>query len=212
MIERQAQSYSDPGRDLPIDSAIDAANDPWVFGYGSLMWRPDFPYIERRPGLLYGFHRSFCVYSYHHRGTPDNPGLVLGLDRGGACRGIAYRVAHRDWQDVVSYLKGREQVTEVYQDIYTRVRLGGNPRPSGERNQVRALTYMVDREHIQYAGRLAFDDQVRHILNGVGHSGKNPDYLKDMVAHLDQMGWRDLGLLKLWQKVERALRESEIKD
>src|SRR5262245_2338593 len=85
----------------------------WVFGYGSLMWRPGFPYLERHPARLIGLHRALCVYSYVHRGTPEKPGLVLGLDRGGACRGIAYRVAAAERDGTLSYLREREQVTSV---------------------------------------------------------------------------------------------------
>ena len=83
----------------------------WVFGYGSLMWKPGFEHIEARPALLRGAHRQLCVYSYVHRGTPERPGLVLGLDRGGACRGLAFKVADECWSDVLDYLRAREQVT-----------------------------------------------------------------------------------------------------
>src|ERR1700704_6776340 len=120
--------------------------DLWVFGYGSLMWRPGFEFIEKVPARLIGEHRALCVYSFVHRGTPENPGLVLGLDRGGGCRGIAYRVAAARREATLAYLREREQVTKVYLETMRRVTLA-----SGEAN---AVVYVVDRGHPQYAGRL----------------------------------------------------------
>src|SRR3989475_10967160 len=90
--------------------------DLWVFGYGSLMWRPDFEYIEKVPARLIGEHRALCVYSFDHRGTPEKPGLVLGLDRGGACRGIAFRVAPELRESTIDYFRGREQTTHGYRE------------------------------------------------------------------------------------------------
>src|SRR6202022_4168473 len=89
----------------------------WVFGYGSLMWRAGFEFIEQVPARLIGEHRALCVYSFDHRGTPEKPGLVLGLDRGGACRGVAFRIAARQRNDTIAYLRGREQTTNVYREV-----------------------------------------------------------------------------------------------
>src|SRR5438045_5424949 len=94
-----------------------AAGDLWVFGYGSLMWRPDFPFVDRIKARLIGAHRALCVFSFVHRGTPERPGLVLGLDRGGTCRGIAYRVSGTQRATAVAYLRKREQVTSVYREV-----------------------------------------------------------------------------------------------
>ncbi|MBV9246385.1 MAG: gamma-glutamylcyclotransferase, partial [Methylobacteriaceae bacterium] len=91
-------------------------DDFWVFGYGSLMWRPGFAFVERQLATVRGYHRALCVYSHVHRGTPDRPGLVLGLDRGGACRGVAFHVAGEKWAETIAYLRGREQVTMVYRE------------------------------------------------------------------------------------------------
>ncbi|MPZ12707.1 MAG: gamma-glutamylcyclotransferase, partial [Kiloniellaceae bacterium] len=127
-----------------------APADLWVFGYGSLMWRPDFTYLDRVEGLLVGAHRALCIYSFVHRGTPERPGLVLGLDRGGACRGIAYRVAAEKRDDTIAYLRAREQVTAVYLETYRPVWLAGDPK-----RRVQAVCYVADRRHPQYAGRLS---------------------------------------------------------
>ena len=135
--------------------------DLWVFGYGSLMWRPGFEFIEQAPARLIGEHRALCVYSFDHRGTPEKPGLVLGLDRGGACRGIAFRVAARRRRDTVEYLRGREQTTNVYREVMRSVWLNNEAR-----QRVSALTYVVDRGHVQYAGRLSLPDQLRHVAAG----------------------------------------------
>ena len=173
--------------------------DLWVFGYGSLMWRPGFEFEERRPALLRGYHRAFCVYSHVHRGTPEKPGLVFGLDAGGSCRGVAFRVDAARAEDVKRYLQAREQVTLVYRDVVKPVELVDEGR------RVEALCFVVDRAHEQYAGRIDFDEQVRLIAEGEGRSGKNPDYLESTVRHLDEAGLADEGLTRLWQAVERRL-------
>ncbi len=107
--------------------------DLWVFGYGSLMWRPGFEFIEQVPARLIGEHRALCVYSFDHRGTPEKPGLVLGLDRGGACRGVAFRVAAKQRDDVVDYLRSREQTTHVYREVMRSVWLENEARERGQR-------------------------------------------------------------------------------
>src|SRR5690606_20140821 len=105
------------------EEMLDRSGDLWVFGYGSLMWRPGFPFLEQRPAILRGAHRSLCVYSHVHRGTPERPGLVLGLDQGGSCRGVAFRVAAAERENVLTYLRAREQVTAVYREIIAALRL-----------------------------------------------------------------------------------------
>jgi len=165
------------------------AGDFWVFGYGSLMWRPGFDFIERRNARLVGAHRALCVYSFVHRGTPENPGLVFGLDRGGTCRGIAYRVAaaHRD--ATIDYLRAREQVTMVYREAWRSIWLDEDPK-----QRVPALVYMVDRGHQQYAGRLTVSQQVHLVRQGHGRSGQNRDYVLDAVASIEALGYRDTEL------------------
>jgi glutathione-specific gamma-glutamylcyclotransferase len=181
-----------------MHSALPAANeDLWVFGYGSLMWRPDFPYLERVPARLIGLHRALCVYSFVHRGTPEKPGLVLGLDRGGACRGIAYRVAAEDRDRTVAYLRAREQVTSVYIETSRRVTLSASPP-----RDVTALVFLVDRSHAQYAGRLDIDHQIHLVRQGHGRSGANLDYVLSTVAEIEAQGCRDSKLHAIAERLK----------
>lgn len=166
--------------------------DLWVFGYGSLMWRPGFDYVEKVPARLIGEHRALCVYSFVHRGTPEKPGLVLGLDRGGACRGIAFRVAGKNSAATIAYLREREQVTSVYREVKRSVWLENDAR-----QRVSALAYVVDRGHVQYAGRLSLQDQLRHVLQGHGQSGINRDYVLATVKAIEAEGFRDTRLHRL---------------
>ena len=156
----------------------------WVFGYGSLMWRPGFDYVERAVGLLMGYHRSLCVYSHVHRGTPDVPGLVLGLDRGGSCRGVAFRVQPGAEDAARAYLRERELVTNVYRERELRVRLD-------DAREIAALAYVVDVGHPQYAGRLTREAQLRFVLQGAGRSGANRDYVLSTHDHLADLGFAD---------------------
>jgi glutathione-specific gamma-glutamylcyclotransferase len=160
-------------------------SDFWVFGYGSLMWRPGFDFRERLPARLSGAHRALCVYSWVHRGTEAVPGLVLGLDRGGSCRGVAFRIAAAKRTTVIDYLRERELVTDVYREVWRSVAVGNDLRP------VKALTYVVDRNHRQYAGALAPDEVLAYVRRGRGRSGDNTEYVLNTAGHLRQIGIRD---------------------
>src|SRR6476619_6645703 len=173
-----------------------ATGELWVFGYGSLMWRPGFEFVERVPARLIGEHRALCVYSFVHRGTPEKPGLVLGLDRGGACRGIAFRIAEQNRAATVAYLREREQVTSVYREVMRSVWL-----ENGARQRVSALAYVVDRGHVQYAGRLSPAEQLRHVLQGHGQSGPNREYVLSTVKAIEAEGFRDAQLHRLASKL-----------
>jgi cation transport protein ChaC len=166
--------------------------DLWVFGYGSLMWRPGFEFIEQVPARLIGEHRALCVYSFDHRGTPEKPGLVLGLDRGGACRGVAFRVAASLRNHTVDYLRSREQTTSVYHEVMRSVWLENEAR-----QRVGALAYVVDRGHVQYAGRLSLAEQLRYVQQGHGRSGNNRDYVLATVKSIEKQGFRDKQLHQL---------------
>ena len=167
----------------------------WVFGYGSLMWRPGFTFAERQPATLNGRRRAFCIYSVHHRGTYQRPGLVLGLAPGGAVRGAAYRIAPPDWDEVYAYLLEREQPTETYVEARRRVRLADG-------REVEALVFLSDVGHPQWAGALSLERQAALIAGAEGLSGRNVDYLRDLVAHLAAEGVRDRGMARLLEMVE----------
>jgi len=179
-----------PAKTLSDAEPSDA--DLWVFGYGSLMWRPGFAFTEQVPARLIGEHRALCVYSFDHRGTPEKPGLVLGLDRGGACRGIAFRVAAGLRDATVDYLRGREQTTHVYREVMRSVWLEDEAR-----RRVSALAYVVDRGHVQYAGRLTLAEQLRYVQQGHGRSGNNRDYVLATVKSIEAQGFRDAQLHQL---------------
>ena len=171
----------------------------WVFGYGSLMWNPGFPHEETQPARAFGYRRSLCIRSYVHRGTPENPGLVLGLDRGGSCRGMAFRVSLEDRGEVLEYLRKRELVTNVYKERMLAVMLGDG-------RYVKAVGYIVDRSHVQYAGALGIEEAAEIVRRSSGQSGPNDAYLFNTLAHLREMGIRDLWLEGVGAGVEASAR------
>lgn len=177
--------------------AATPAGDVWVFGYGSLMWRPGFPYRCVEPALVYGYHRAFCVYSVRYRGTAARPGLVLGLDRGGSCRGRAFAIAAADADQVFAYLDQRELVTGVYRRRMVPAKL--------KSGWVSACTYVADRSHPQYAAKLSPERAAGIILDGRGEAGGNVEYLANAVAHLDALGIADGPLHALLRRVEARL-------
>ena len=182
------------------DANIDhAPGDLWVFGYGSLIWRPGFEFAERVPARVVGLHRALCIYSFDHRGTPERPGLVLGLDSGGACRGVAYRVEAKQRLATLSYLRAREQTTAVYRELVRRAWLLDHPA-----REVAALCYVADRGHVQYAGRLTLDQRLHIVRQACGRSGHNRDYVLETVGALEALGIRDAELHLLAERLKGA--------
>jgi len=173
--------------------------DLWVFGYGSLMWRPGFSFEERIDARLVGAHRALCVYSFVHRGTPQRPGLVFGLDHGGNCRGIAYRIAAAMRQATIDYLRSREQITMVYRETWRTVWLADDPN-----RRVEALCYVVDRGHRQYAGRLTLAKQLHFVRQGHGRGGPNRDYVIETVKEMEALGIRDRQMHLLADRLKGA--------
>lgn len=160
------------------------SGDFWVFGYGSLMWNPGFPFLEQRHATIDGLHRALCIYSWVHRGSRERPGLVLGLDSGGSCEGVAFRVAGADREHVLGYLRAREQVTSVYLETVQQVQLADGSQES-------AVTYIADRDHEQYAGALAKEEMLVRVDQSVGQSGENWEYVVNTADHLLQIGIDD---------------------
>ena len=167
-----------------------------MFGYGSLMWRPGFPYLASAQATLPGYHRSFCIYSHIWRGTVEKPGLVLGLTPGGSCRGVAFQVADRDRADVLDYLHDRELGTYAYLPLTLPVELAGG-------GTVGAYCFVADTGHPQYAGDLPQQKAVTIIMEAAGKGGLNRDYLINTVRELDRHGYAEPQLRDLLAEVAR---------
>lgn len=170
--------------------------DLWVFGYGSLMWRPGFEFDEVHPAVLEGWHRDFCVTSRHWRGTPERPGLVLGLDAGGSCRGLAFRVAAGRAQSVIDYLNERELIGYAYVARTLGVRFDDG-------RVEEAYTFVSDPTHHHYAGHLPLEQAAAIIMDAEGAAGLNRDYLINTIRHLEKDGFAEAGLHALLVEVER---------
>jgi glutathione-specific gamma-glutamylcyclotransferase len=194
----EPQTIAVPPLAPEIAACIARGGDVWIFGYGSLMWDPGFAFVEARPALLRGYHRSFCVYSHRYRGTPERPGLVLGLDRGGACKGVAYCVPAVDAPQALHYLWEREMANRTYHMCEV-----GLATPKGG---VTARTFIVDRRHRSYAGRLSLEETARLILQGIGNRGPCRQYLENTVAELRKLGHVDGPMHRLEEMVQALAR------
>jgi len=164
--------------------------DFWVFGYGSLMWKPGFAFTEEHRAKIHGLHRSLCIYSWKHRGTEEKPGLVFGLDQGGFCQGVAFKVSEENREEVHAYLRERELITHVYKETWHDIELADG-------RTVNSLVYVVDQEHPQYAGVLAHEEQLRLVSSAFGMSGNNKDYVVSTVQQLQAHNVRDEALERL---------------
>jgi len=171
----------------------------WVFGYGSLMWHPGFATPETQAARLHGWHRAFCIYSEHYRGTPDKPGLILGLLPGGACRGLAHRLPVDNYEATRRYLWTREIDNDgVYEEVIRPIHLADG-------RAVWSLVYLADRKHRQFAGKLSLSKSLRLVRQGLGATGSNIDYVKNTVAHLQELGLRDRPLEELARRATRVM-------
>lgn len=200
----QLTPYVSPYPVDPMPAAIAALRERpepvWIFAYGSLMWNPEMPFAERRPALLRGYHRSFCLYSRDYRGTPERPGLVLGLDRGGACRGIVYRLPGEHQGPALDLVWAREMAGDVYRMRPVRVATAEGP--------VAAYAFIVNRSCGDYAGRLSLDAIAAIVAHARGGRGTGRDYLANTVRHLEELGIADGPLHRLEQKVQALAARS----
>lgn len=177
-------------------------SDVWLFAYGSLIWNPVFTFVERRMGMIYGFHRRFCLWVPAGRGTPDHPGLVLGLDRGGSCRGIAFRIAAADIPSELLLVWRREMIVGSYVPRWVRVEDG--------KQGFKAITFVINRQHRRYAGELSQETTVNSIATASGHLGSCADYLMQTVDGLLSVGIKDKYLLSLRDQVKSLRSNSEL--
>tara|TARA_Y100000588_G_scaffold12783_1_gene13868 strand:+ start:1123 stop:1815 length:693 start_codon:yes stop_codon:yes gene_type:complete len=169
----------------------------WVFGYGSLIWNPAFEYHEQRVGTLYGYHRQFCFLSKVGRGTPENPGMMLGLDRGGACCGVVLGVRKEQAEDELTSVFMREMTGQTYNAVWGKVRTKQGP--------VEAISFVANRNAENYVGRLTVKEIAKRIARGCGHLGPCTDYLFNTTEHLEELGLKDPMLRDLCNLVEREL-------
>jgi cation transport protein ChaC len=168
--------------------------DLWVFGYGSLIWNPTFHYSERRHARLYGYHRAFCIWVALGRGSPEQPGLMMGLDRGGSCKGVLFRLAPHQIEAETEVLWDREMLVSMYHPRWVSVKTEGGP--------VEAVTFVVDRAASSYSGRMSLEQQAIHIARANGEIGSSADYLFSLCRCFEAEGIRDRLIERLQRLVE----------
>ena len=183
---------SDAEIEASLDATIadhDPAADAWVFGYGSLMWNPAFAFAEQQVGVIRGYHRRFCLWLQIGRGSPANPGLMLALDRGGVCRGVAFRIPAAQARSELLLIWRREMFGTAYIARWVQVRT--------VRATVPAITFVVNRDHPRYAGKISDTKAARHIATATGALGSCVSYLENTMAHLHELDIRDAGLERI---------------
>jgi cation transport protein ChaC len=176
--------------------------DPWVFGYGSLIWNPAFHFAETRIARLHGYHRRFSLWTHLGRGSPDNPGMVLGLMPGGSCTGVAFRVRREQAEEEFDIIWRREMLSGAYRPQWVNLRSGAGPLP--------AVTFVINPGHPRYAGDVSEERIVRALATAGGPLGRCADYLLNTVEHLGEMGIRDSTLDRLARGVQEHCRETGI--
>lgn len=193
-----------PGIRLPSDAEIEAdldaklaqhppGADLWLFGYGSLMWNPAIHYADHRAGMLRGWHRRFCLWLHMGRGTPENPGLMLALDRGGSCAGMLFRIPAAEARSELLLAWRRELFTGAYCSRWVTAITDTGP--------VRAATFVVNRAHPRYAGRLDEAAVAERLASATGELGSCAAYLNATLGALGQLELRDRGLERLQRLV-----------
>ncbi|MEP5761688.1 MAG: gamma-glutamylcyclotransferase [Litoreibacter sp.] len=175
----------------------------WLFGYGSLIWNPEFEYEEMRLARITGFARSFCMWSIHHRGSEEDPGLVLALDaeEGAICDGVAFRIADDKAPEILEKVRERELISSAYFEDTCKVRLDDG-------RDVDAIVYIISPDHVQYCGDLTLEQQAQIIATASGGRGKNSDYLFNTAAHMVDLGIQDTDMMWLVSRVKTLMRTS----
>lgn len=188
---------TDAERAASLATFFDAApgRDVWVFGYGSLIWNPAIHYSEKRTARVWGYHRSFCLRTPLGRGTPENPGLVLALDKGGSCNGIVFKLPAGREKDELSVVWDREMALDSYSAVWLRAMTPEGP--------VDAVTFVMNRQTERYVGRLPEDSVVEHLATAEGYLGSCAEYLENTVSHMREAGIHDRQLFRL-QRLVRA--------
>jgi len=172
-----------------ILSRHDATQDLWVFGYGSLIWNPAFEFVEKQPALLHGWHRRFCLKMFIGRGTPETPGLMLALDHGGACKGVAFRIAAEKVREELGILWQREMFGGAYHARWVNLDMGGR--------KISAVTFVINKDHPRYIKELSVEQTAALIATGCGDLGSCREYLENTVSHLRELGLTDAGLTRI---------------
>lgn len=175
-------------------------NEPLrVFAYGSLIWNPEYEVARDQPGIVYGWHRAFCMRMERYRGTQSNPGLMLGIDRGGSCRGIVHEIACEDCAQALHKLVRRELITKpcTYSARWLPVRVAGRT--------VRAISFVIDRQGRFYEHGMSLERAAKRLAFAFGHLGSNAEYLMNMVRHLELYGIRDRNMCRLERMVAKEI-------
>lgn len=172
----------------------------WVFAFGSLIWNPTFDFVERRTARIHGFHRRFCLWARAGRGSPERPGLMLSLESGGSCTGVAYRLGRRSAATELDVIWRREMFTMAYRPVWTTAHTSKGPEP--------AIAFSVNREHERYVPALSDEAIARYLATGAGPLGRCCDYLFETTKHLRQLGLRDRWLDALEAKVRALVLEN----
>ncbi|UUX51916.1 gamma-glutamylcyclotransferase [Nisaea acidiphila] len=167
--------------------------DAWLFGYGSLIWNPTIHFAESRCATAHGYHRRFCLQTHLGRGSPETPGLTLGLDRGGCCRGVAFRIPRETALEELEIVWRREMVSDAYIPRWLTL--------SSEEGPIRAIGFVMNRDHERYVGQLPEEEMARTIERAHGFLGPCAEYLFNTVEHLDELGIPDRGLTRLRDRV-----------
>ena len=209
-IRRLVEQSGDDGRLMTdqerkqiVENMIETApslNSMWVFGYGSLIWNPALYFTEKKRGTVHGYHRRFCLWSTIGRGSPSRPGLMLGLERGGSCKGIFYKIDRREIRTELDIVFRRELITAAYRPTWVSARVLG-------KSPFKAIAFVINRDHNRYAGMLDDETVIQTIADAKGTLGSCSDYLYETVLQLENLGMPDRHLASIARHVRQKEHE-----